>query len=328
MSLPHICISLRATRRISLAKQREYLLAGMHALMSGNLYAAGDAGESTGIWAILRTMPKRSMRWFRPRVPPTISRAPFIMPNACCTSPGWAGRGLVAAARSGADRNLECGCGFRDGADRLIDGIRPYNAKHYELAYEVFIENHNLNEAFRVAEAAVRQVPEETIWHKRWRRWRNGSGKPEVALREWRWLLHHDDSREALLAVLRLAPSLNDYDALLDAWKLVATTGKRWMRSNGRILATCSSRPDGSAKASSTSSSVMPPIICRCNWKSPRVWRSAAGMTSMPTACISACSSATATSPEWLMKIANLYLRKGEYRKAYDLLQTNRDKVG
>lgn len=105
-------------------------------------------------------------------------------------------------------------------------GMRPYDPKFYSLAYDIFLANRNLADAFRVAEAAVRQVPEDAAWHKRLAQVAEWHQKPEVALREWRWLSLHEGGEEALLAILRLAPGLGEYDALLEAWKHIAASRK------------------------------------------------------------------------------------------------------
>lgn len=102
-------------------------------------------------------------------------------------------------------------------------GMRSYDPQRYQLAYDIFLANRNLADAFRVAEAAVRQVPEDAVWHKRLAQVAEWNGKPDVALREWRWLALHGGGEESLLAVLRLAPGLGDYDALLEAWKRISS---------------------------------------------------------------------------------------------------------
>ena len=101
-------------------------------------------------------------------------------------------------------------------------GMRPYNAEHYDLAYRVFLANRNLNDAFRVAEAAVRQVPDSQLWHQRLAEVSEWLGKPDIALREWNWLMEHGQSQAALLAILRLAPGMHENDTLLDAWIYMA----------------------------------------------------------------------------------------------------------
>lgn len=103
-----------------------------------------------------------------------------------------------------------------------VQGMRPYHAEYYDLAYTVFLANRNLDDAFRVAESAVRQVSGNQLWHQRLAEVSEWSGKPEIALREWSWLMQHGHSPAALLAILRLAPGAQEYDTLLDAWIYLA----------------------------------------------------------------------------------------------------------
>ena len=46
-------------------------------------------------------------------------------------------------------------------------GMRPYDAEDYNLAYEVFLAGGNLQDAYRVADAAVQQVPGDMRWRER-----------------------------------------------------------------------------------------------------------------------------------------------------------------
>lgn len=100
-------------------------------------------------------------------------------------------------------------------------GMRPYDARYYQLAWEIYLASRNLEDAFKVAEAAVRQVPDDLVWRERLAQVAEWSGKPEIALQQWLQLARHG-SAEAWRAVLRLAPGLNDYPATLEAWRYVA----------------------------------------------------------------------------------------------------------
>jgi hypothetical protein len=105
----------------------------------------------------------------------------------------------------------------------VAQDMSAYHAEHYDLAYQVFLANRNLNDAFRVADSAVRQVPDSLLWHRRLAQVSEWAGKPDVALREWSWLMSHGGGQEAWLAVLRLAPGLQDNQALLTAWIYLAS---------------------------------------------------------------------------------------------------------
>ncbi|TAN82732.1 MAG: tetratricopeptide repeat protein, partial [Gallionella sp.] len=100
-------------------------------------------------------------------------------------------------------------------------GMRPYDARHYQLAWEIFLANRNLKDAFKVAEAAVRQTPGDPVWRERLAQVAEWDGKPEIALQQWLQLARRGGG-EAWQAVLRLAPGLNDHPATLEAWRHVA----------------------------------------------------------------------------------------------------------
>jgi hypothetical protein len=95
--------------------------------------------------------------------------------------------------------------------------MRPYDARLYSLAYEVFLANADLESAYRIARAAVSQQPGHPEWRERLARICEQSGRPAEALTAWRWLAERTDSEEAWQALLRLAPGLNDEEALASA---------------------------------------------------------------------------------------------------------------
>ena len=109
--------------------------------------------------------------------------------------------------------------------DAMI-GMRPYNRQDYELAYEVFLENQNLNDAYRVAAAAVYQVPNDITWRERLAQISEWSDRPNDALQQWLYIARRTGRPEAWQAVLRLAPGLFDDEALLEALRYQATRAK------------------------------------------------------------------------------------------------------
>jgi Tfp pilus assembly protein PilF len=305
-----------------LAKQRQYLLAGMHALMSGNLYAEAMQAvdqhlgrledDAETLYALIQAARSANDQ---PRAVKYAKRLLRI---------SWLGQ--VVAWLERLDLRL-IGISNADAASEMpqgaTDNMRPYTQKNYELAYQVFIENGNLTEAFRTAESAVRQAPGETIWHHRLAQVAEWTGKPEVALREWRWLLLHRDTREALLAVLRLAPALNDYDALLDAWKRVAATQKtdeRQWQNLADLFEQTGRQREGikffESRYETDHKSQQLEIAARLSERS--------GDDEHAGTLYFRLLKLHGSNTEWLLKIANMYLRQGDYRKAFDLLQANR----
>lgn len=91
----------------------------------------------------------------------------------------------------------------------------PFNEEIYLQGYEVFVANRKLQDAQLVAEAAVRQVPDNAAWRERLARVAEWNGKPTVALEHWRRLALAHDSDVAWQAVLRLAPGLFDEESVV-----------------------------------------------------------------------------------------------------------------
>ncbi|GAB2898671.1 hypothetical protein GCM10027046_30750 [Uliginosibacterium flavum] len=95
----------------------------------------------------------------------------------------------------------------------------PFDNRIYALAYETFLANNDLDDAYRVAESAVRQAPLNATWRRRLARVAESSGRPQDAIVHWRWLAEHGsglrrEQDEVAQALLRLAPGLFDDQAL------------------------------------------------------------------------------------------------------------------
>ncbi len=94
---------------------------------------------------------------------------------------------------------------------------RPFDDRIFSLAYEVFLGNRNLRDAYLVSEEAVKQAPESIEWRQRlaqvaeWRR------RPEVALAQWLHLARRRQQKTDYEQVLRLARGLYDYDSIIFA---------------------------------------------------------------------------------------------------------------
>ena len=92
-----------------------------------------------------------------------------------------------------------------------------FNDKIYTLGYEVFLENRKLEDAWLVANSAVRQVPNNKTWRERLARVSEWTGRPQIALENWVKLAHAGHGDEAWQSILRLAPGLFDDAALIPA---------------------------------------------------------------------------------------------------------------
>jgi hypothetical protein len=313
-------------REFTTSGQREYLLLGLRALMAARLYDKamrameqhlGDLAEDDATLYELVQLARaandqgRAIRYTR--------RLLHL---------SWA-YGFIAWLQ-GIDPARLIGIGDANAGSLSEDGkeeIRPYDAKSYQLAYEVFIANSKLDDAFRVAQAAVRQVPEERIWHKRLAQLSEWLGKPELALREWQWLLRHGEGRPAILAVLRLAPGLNEYEALLDAWKrlelLQPLNDEQRETLLGLFEQTARQREgiryfeDRYARDHRPGQLEAAARLAERN-----------GDDEHALVLYGKLLRAHGAKPGWVLRIATLYLRQSEYRKAYDLMERYRDRAG
>ena len=94
----------------------------------------------------------------------------------------------------------------------------PFDAERYRLAYDTFVGAGALDDAYALAASAVRQAPGDAAWRARLAQVAEWLGKPAEALRHWHRLARAGDDA-AWTQVLRLAPGLFAYDALLGAQK-------------------------------------------------------------------------------------------------------------
>lgn len=93
----------------------------------------------------------------------------------------------------------------------------PFDDRIYTLGYEVFVENRKLDDAWKVASAAVRQAPDSLSWRRRLAQVAEWTARPQTALDNWHAIARQSGDDEAWQQVLRLAPGLFDERALIEA---------------------------------------------------------------------------------------------------------------
>ncbi|WP_432723387.1 tetratricopeptide repeat protein [Jeongeupia wiesaeckerbachi] len=193
--------------------RKRYFLAGVAALQSGNLLAEalsaadthgskllGDrdvllaltrlaraAGNSNAADKYARRLVR--MAWLD-------AQAPRLALTAYAALPALAWRG-AAAMRVAATPNAE------------------FDAESFQLAFDVFVGNRKLDDALAVATAALKAVPADNGWLKRYAQVAEWAGHPQDALAAWQKLAVRADDNDAWQAILRLAPGLLDDEALL-----------------------------------------------------------------------------------------------------------------
>jgi predicted Zn-dependent protease len=96
---------------------------------------------------------------------------------------------------------------------------RPYDEELYTLAYNVFLANGNVNDARKVAEAAVAQRPDDMAWREKLAHAAEWSGQAQAALAQWLAIANKTGREDAYQALLRIAPGVRDDEALLAAWR-------------------------------------------------------------------------------------------------------------
>lgn len=197
---------------------REYFLAGLRTLQSGNLLAEaieaaernlGDlAGDEQTMLAVVRL----ALAAGKPEVAQRLMKR-LVWPAAALRPDGLlerAGNWLIGSAQAQAAKQGP------------PPGMRPYDEAVYTMAFEVFLANGNVEDAYRVAQAAVLQRPDDLAWREKLARAAEWSRHPEVALAQWLYLAQRNASEEAWQGVLRLAPGLSDDAALFAATKRLA----------------------------------------------------------------------------------------------------------
>jgi Tfp pilus assembly protein PilF len=312
-------------REYSISGQRTYLLAGVRALMWGGFYGQAMQAidrhvgnlehDDETLYSLVRAAREANDQERALRYTKHLLRLSWLGEVRA-----WLGNldlRLIGIANADAEESTET-------PDKEI---RAYDSRAYQLAYDVFMSNGKLEDAFRVAEAAVRQSPKEKIWHKRLAELSEWLGRPEIALREWKWLLKRDGNRAALLAVLRLAPMINDYDALLDGWKRMAELQEpdeaqsenmaALFEQTGRHREGSRYFEDRYAANHRIAHLEIAARLAEHGGDDDRARRLYFKLLDR-----------TGVNADLTIKIVNIYLRKGEYRKAYDLLQKNRNHAG
>lgn len=99
------------------------------------------------------------------------------------------------------------------------DLMRPFDQEDFVLAYDVLLGSGDVERAFLVAQQAVQQVPSDKLWRRKLARVAEWTQRPLVAAEQWRTLYQQGDrAADTVMAVLRLAPLIDDAQLALQAW--------------------------------------------------------------------------------------------------------------
>lgn len=108
--------------------------------------------------------------------------------------------------------------GVRTPADATRDaGGKPtlaFDDEAYRLAFQIFVANGSLEDAYAVATSAIEQVPEHWVWHIRAAEVAEWSQRPRQALQRWFTLAEATGQARFWTHVERLASGLRDSEKL------------------------------------------------------------------------------------------------------------------
>ncbi len=260
---------LARERAGSTDEQREYFLKALSILRSGNLLkealTQADArignlqnDEQTLAWlarlALAAGDPqraqvyvKRMLRLSQAAPAPGRSEGPLaafigttldrLIPSAqAAEAAGGAGTRAATSPGNSSANNAANSAGTASPKAAGNTGMRPYDEPLYGLAFEVFLANGNVGDARRVAEAAVKQRPDDMAWRRRLAQTSEWDSKPQDALVQWLALARRSHTDEAWQAVLRLAPGLQEEEPLLEAWLREASRRELHLEEWKRLL--------------------------------------------------------------------------------------------
>ena len=190
--------------------------------------------------------------------------------------------------------------------------------------------NGNLADALRVARAAVEQRPNDIVWRERLAQVAEFSSKPAEALEQWRYLAIRTGSEKAFQAILRIAPGLNDDEALLLAWRRTAeqqpagaNLGAKDWRTIAELFERVGRPAEGVAFLEARhAASGDPAILDTLAWLEERMGRVDQAIRAYER--LIAASGATA---ERAVKLATLYFLRADFSRAFRLLDSLKDKV-
>ena len=311
------------SRATNPADQRYYLQQAVKAYQAGNMVREGLVAAESNLGA-LSTDDQTLHFMIR------LARAANDMPRAQVyakrllrmSEQGTIRRWLVAALSFAIP---SAAAAERDEAPRpkVPQGMRPYDAEDYALAYDVFLGNRNLQDAYRVARAAVDQVPNDMRWRERLAQVTEWSGKSGEAVEQWLFIARRTGSPNAWAAVLRIAPgSLND-EAVLEAMRYQAGKGTLSDQQLNAIAAVYErvGRPKEGVEFLEQEYARRP---------RPALLESIARLheaTGNVDGAIAAQRRLLAQSPpttDRVTTLASLLIARGEFKEAYDLLQKYR----
>ncbi|MFO1435127.1 MAG: tetratricopeptide repeat protein [Gammaproteobacteria bacterium] len=111
-------------------------------------------------------------------------------------------------------------------ASTELTALMPFDARIYDISYQIFLANRNLRDAYRIAVAAVEQQPTNTLWRERLAQVSEWNQDPTRALVNWKELAESRGDKVSWDQVRRLAPALFDYRTVVEIMQRDARAGQ------------------------------------------------------------------------------------------------------
>lgn len=112
----------------------------------------------------------------------------------------------------------------------------PYNKASYDLAYRTFLANNNVNEAFIIAFAAVKQRPNDRDWIERLAQVAIWANRPDIAMAQWYVLMTRFNQQQYLKPAIDLAEKLRAADFLQKFWAIKIRQGNLTLKELNRYV--------------------------------------------------------------------------------------------
>ncbi len=100
----------------------------------------------------------------------------------------------------------------------IIENL-PYDEETYSLAFQTFIYNANVTDAYRLTTIALMKRPQDIIWHQRLAQTAIWIGHYNVGLKEWLYVVKHTQNVKTIQVVASIAKTLNYYAVVVEMLK-------------------------------------------------------------------------------------------------------------
>lgn len=307
--------------------QRHYFISGLKAYQAGNMMKEAMAAADQHVGALASD--DETLRYLirLARMANDMQRAQVYAKRLMRMSePGI----LMRALHAFADLIIPSAYAAESDAPPVgkpVLGMRPYDRENYQLAYEVFLGNRNLDDAYRVAAAAVQQVPNDLGWRERLAQISEWSNRPGEALQQWLYIARRTGRPAAWQGVLRLAPGLFDDEGLLEALRYQAATTASLTDDQWRAIVDAYERvgrPSEGIEYLQKEYARRPrPVLL----ESIAYLRERSGDVDGAIADYQRLIERSGATTQRVTTLATLLLTKGEFKEAYDLLQRHAAKV-